>query len=63
MHFAVDHGNVSEALEKFKKLRRVNDRVGDWRFFDQLFLRDLSAEVSAFPLSDSWSVPTTDNAT
>src|SRR6266851_2027894 len=48
MHFALDHGNVSEALEKFKELRRVNDRVGDRRFFDQLFLSDLSAEVTAF---------------
>src|SRR6266851_2048518 len=48
MHFALDHGNVGEALEKFKELRRVNDRVGDWRSFDQLFLSDLSAEVTAF---------------
>jgi hypothetical protein len=31
MHLSVDDANVSEALEKFKELRRVNDGVWDRR--------------------------------
>jgi hypothetical protein len=48
MHLIADHGNVRQALEEFKELRRVNDGVGDRGFCDQFLLGDLGAEVAAF---------------
>src|SRR5207248_9640543 len=46
MHFAFYDRNISEALEEFEKLRRVDDRVRNQRPFDQRLLRHVGAEVS-----------------
>ena len=48
MHLAAVEGNVGELLEEFEELRGVHDRVGDSSVFDQLFLSDFGAEVTAF---------------
>src|SRR5258708_31241692 len=48
MHFAADHGNVGQALEELEELRRMDDGVGDGRFFDQFLLSNLGSEVATF---------------
>ena len=46
-HYVAVRGNVGEALEKFEKLCRLDDREGNRGCLDELLLSDLRTKVAA----------------